>query len=85
MDSAKVGDYDGVSWSTGVVWGPLTMNLQNSDDPLELIDFVEVTSEFYPEPGDYYAGEIRRFLQARLEELPARLKAREDAIRREAD
>jgi hypothetical protein len=85
MDGAKVGVWDGVSWSTGVVWGPLTMNLENSDDPLKLIDFVEVTSEFYPQLGDYYADEIRRFLQARLEELPARLKAREDAIRREVD
>ena len=65
MDGAKVGVYDGVSWSTGVVWGPLTMNLENSDDPLELIDFVEVTSEFYPELGDYYADEIQRFLQGR--------------------
>jgi hypothetical protein len=47
------------------------MNLQNSDDPLELIDFVAVTSEFYPELGDYYADEIRRLLQARLEERPS--------------
>jgi len=71
MDSAIVGAYDGVSWPTGIVWGPLTMNLENSDDPLELINFVEVTSEFYPELGGYYADEIRRFLQARSEERPS--------------
>jgi len=63
MDNAKCDDYDGVSWQTGVVWGPLTMNIESTEDPMELIEFVEVTSEFYPGLQRYYAKEIERFLR----------------------
>jgi hypothetical protein len=63
MDNAKTAGYDGVQWKTGVTWGPLTMNLESSDDPASLTGFVEVTSEFYPGLKEYYVTEIARFLR----------------------
>ncbi len=61
MDEARCDGYENAEWSTGVVWAPLRGNVDAHSDPLELIEFVEVTSEFYPGLRAYYASEIERF------------------------
>jgi hypothetical protein len=39
-------------------------NAENRDDPATLVDFVVVTSDFYPELRVYYAEEAREWLAA---------------------
>jgi hypothetical protein len=63
MDTAKCKQLSWGPSSAGVVWIPLEGNLEYADDPMELSDFVEVTSEFYPGLQRYYAEEIDRFIR----------------------
>jgi hypothetical protein len=80
LDSAKSVDFDGVQRKAGVVWGPLSMNLQNleGEDPLDLIAFVEVTSKFYPKLQLYYAKEIELFLrESQRQDIDGKLKTQD--------
>jgi hypothetical protein len=63
LDSARTPDEEDVTGKAGPVWGALTMNLDGDDNPMGLIGFVEVTSEFYPGLNVYYAREIEDFLR----------------------
>jgi hypothetical protein len=51
--------------------GPLTeafRDFQEGTDPRDLVDFVTVESEFYPELGEYFEQRAQEWLERRLEE-----------------
>jgi hypothetical protein len=63
LDGAKTEGCEGGQYKAGVIWGPLNGNLEYEDDPMSLVDFVEVTSEFYSGLKQHYATEIERYLR----------------------
>jgi hypothetical protein len=55
-------------YNVGLADSPREMNYAYGGDPHELVDFVTVSSLFYPMLRDYYARRAQHWFEARLEE-----------------